>query len=679
MKRRESGHTGHFKQIIVLAVLAALALSPLPVTSAAAAPPVPSVALPPDVDLADAYEGQSMCDPTPKPGTLKLRDTLWRTYGSSIWAGISRDCKVTWDKGISEHKDGRAIDWGVSVRNGTKAIGDEFFNWVTANNGEMARRMGIMYLIWDSRMWRVYDMDRGFPEYSKCLTDFTSTSYDTTCHRDHMHISMTWHGAGAWTSWYDSTSVTQRACRAGNPVPARAGALGAPAAMFDPLAGVGVAGGRPCFLGKSIQALKVPLTQGRQATQRIRVTHLDSNAPSAVKIWTSAGSSVSLNRSATYPAEFNLSMPDDGIIYVQQPVGQTGIRIEGLGQTLPMSNQSLALGAGRSMGVKVVRSDLGVPAGAKAVTLNVTVTEPQAAGFLRVYPCGEAMPATSNVNFVAGQTVANAVTVGVGKDGQVCLFSSATTHVVVDYSGYFPASSPFTPQNPQRLKDTRSGSKPTARSDVAVPVPSGAAVALSIAVTEPAAAGWVAAYPCGEPYAGTSNVNYSAGQTIAASVIAKPGKDGRVCFRTSAPAHLVADLMGVFKSGQGFDPLAPRRLVDTRSSPGTAPKPYTEFSFAPGVGASAVALNLTATEGAIAGWIQAYPCGTTPPSTSSVNFAPRQTIANSAIVAVGGNGRVCIRSMASTHFVVDLIAAFPPGGGYFNPATPSRIADTRVN
>ena len=112
---------------------------------------------------------------------------MWQTYGSNIWASISRDCNVTWDLGVSEHKDGRAIDWGVSIRNGTKAIGDEFFAWATANNGEMARRLGIMYLIWDSRMWREYDMGRGFPEYRSCQTAWahprrtTRPATATTC------------------------------------------------------------------------------------------------------------------------------------------------------------------------------------------------------------------------------------------------------------------------------------------------------------------------------------------------------------------------------------------------------------------------------------------------------------------------------------------------------------------
>ncbi|MCU1361858.1 MAG: hypothetical protein JWN99_3147, partial [Ilumatobacteraceae bacterium] len=78
-----------------------------------------------------------------------------------------------------------------------------------------------------------------------------------------------------------------------------------------------------------------------------------------------------------------------------------------------------------------------VPANARSVVLNVTVTDPDVAGFLTVYPGGAARPPTSNVNYVAGQTIPNAVIVGLGPSGTVDIFSSATSHVIVDIVGYF--------------------------------------------------------------------------------------------------------------------------------------------------------------------------------------------------------------------------------------------------
>jgi hypothetical protein len=99
------------------------------------------------------------------------------------------------------------------------------------------------------------------------------------------------------------------------------------------------------------------------------------------------------------------------------------------------SNQPIAAGAIRSL---TVRGRKGVPKDdVDAVVLNVTVTDTVGDGFLTVFPCGEAVPRASNLNFTSGQTVPNLVTVDLGDDGQVCLYSSARTHVVADVAGWF--------------------------------------------------------------------------------------------------------------------------------------------------------------------------------------------------------------------------------------------------
>jgi hypothetical protein len=77
----------------------------------------------------------------------------------------------------------------------------------------------------------------------------------------------------------------------------------------------------------------------------------------------------------------------------------------------------------------------GVAAGASTVSLSVTVTNPVGAGFVTVYPCG-IIPLASNLNYVAGQTVANATIAKLGPGGRVCLFNSEATDLVVDVSGY---------------------------------------------------------------------------------------------------------------------------------------------------------------------------------------------------------------------------------------------------
>lgn len=82
----------------------------------------------------------------------------------------------------------------------------------------------------------------------------------------------------------------------------------------------------------------------------------------------------------------------------------------------------------------------GVPAsGVAAVSINLTLTEPQAAGYATVYPCG-ALPNASNLNVAAGQTRANAVIAPVSPRGTICVHASMRTHVIVDVNGWFPTS-----------------------------------------------------------------------------------------------------------------------------------------------------------------------------------------------------------------------------------------------
>jgi hypothetical protein len=78
-----------------------------------------------------------------------------------------------------------------------------------------------------------------------------------------------------------------------------------------------------------------------------------------------------------------------------------------------------------------------VPPNARSVLLNVTSTESDAAGFLTVYPGNAAQPPTSNVNYLKGQTIPNAVIVGLGPTGTIDIFTFARSHVIVDVVGYF--------------------------------------------------------------------------------------------------------------------------------------------------------------------------------------------------------------------------------------------------
>jgi hypothetical protein len=99
----------------------------------------------------------------------------------------------------------------------------------------------------------------------------------------------------------------------------------------------------------------------------------------------------------------------------------------------------------------------GVPANATAVALNITSAEARGTGFATAYPCGEARPTASNLNYGVGAPVANSAIVKVGAGGKVCLFTGDTdTQLIADINGWFtPVTSGYTPISPVRLLDTR--------------------------------------------------------------------------------------------------------------------------------------------------------------------------------------------------------------------------------
>jgi ABC-type sugar transport system substrate-binding protein len=169
-----------------------------------------------------------------------------------------------------------------------------------------------------------------------------------------------------------------------------------------------------------------------------------------------------------------------------------------------------------------------------------------------MFPCGNPIPEASNLNFAAGQTIANAVVARVGSNGQVCVYVSGSAGLLVDVNGFVPAGSNLTALFPVRLFDSRSGGgarTPNSVTEVQVAglggVPSQARTAmLNVTAVQASAAGFMTMFPCGTPVPTASNLNYAAGQTIANAVVAKIGDGGRVCIYTSAAAHLIVDVNG---------------------------------------------------------------------------------------------------------------------------------------
>ncbi len=161
----------------------------------AALVPTPRVVLPPMLDVRPSYAGQTSCDPYAKPGTRAFAELMRQTFGVGGY-GIERTCTAG---GTSEHKEGRAVDWMLNANiPAQKAVADQATAWLTANQGENARRLGVLYIIWNRKMWRAYAPEKGWQPY-----------VGDSPHTDHIHTSLTWDGAMGRTSWWTGSAVSR--------------------------------------------------------------------------------------------------------------------------------------------------------------------------------------------------------------------------------------------------------------------------------------------------------------------------------------------------------------------------------------------------------------------------------------------------------------------------------------
>ncbi|HEX2177763.1 MAG TPA: hypothetical protein VHG70_17815 [Nocardioidaceae bacterium] len=156
------------------------------------------------IDPLAGYTPQQRCSPTAKRGTTAFANMLLRTYRSSTSLGIVRSCGIG---GASEHKEGRAFDWGVSIHSAAdrRAV-NSVMRWLLktdkfGNRYAMARRLGIQYMIWNRRIWGSYSASSGWRRYT-----------GASPHTDHVHFSLSWKGARKKTTFWNPR-------RAGAPKP----------------------------------------------------------------------------------------------------------------------------------------------------------------------------------------------------------------------------------------------------------------------------------------------------------------------------------------------------------------------------------------------------------------------------------------------------------------------------
>jgi len=368
-------------------------------------------------------------------------------------------------------------------------------------------------------------------------------------------------------------------------------------------------------------------------------------------------------------------------------------------QRLIDSRPTGPMGAGGTTSISVTGpAPLPAPGTVTAAVLNLTVTPPAGPGFWTVWPHTSPRPEASNLNIdelqsLSGGAVPNLVTVPVGADGVVDVYSSAGGNVIVDLLGYYTAAETATSGRfeplpaPTRVMDTRGTATFAPGEARAFTVP-GAAGASAIAINLTSVTntpGFWQVYPRGAPAPATSNLNSPAGApaAIANQAIVTVDASGAITIFSESGGDLIIDLLGTYtgaaapSSSTGlFVPMtSPTRIVDTRLAPlnplgGTtraAPRWSFEVPVAenPAIGrpdVAAVVLNATTVDTLSIGYLTVSTAGAADPNvaptTSTMNVArPAQTLANHAIVPVSTRG-FSVFTEAGGHLITDLAGYF---------------------
>lgn len=341
-----------------------------------------------------------------------------------------------------------------------------------------------------------------------------------------------------------------------------------------------------------------------------------------------------------------------------------------------------------------------VPATATAAVLNVTITNTTAASFVTVYPAGNERPLASSVNIErAGQVIPNLVTVRLGTNGAVDIYTQSPADIVVDVNGaYVPVTDAVKAgrfvglETAFRVLDTRNegvtvGIGETKRVNVgSVVPPTATAVVVNLTATESSGPGFWTAFAAGGAQPRSSSVNNDApGQTRANQAILPIGTAGGVrgidVFASSG-GHLVVDVAGYFTgpndttSTDGlFVPNVPFRTLDTRLVQKYGrmyPGWIAEFDYSGRALSQAVVVNMTTTETRGPGYFTGYPARTNRPLASNLNAtSANQTIANHAILRTSTVG-VAVYTQGGGQLIIDV-------AGYFIGTPTAAVLPAPVN
>lgn len=424
-----------------------------------------------------------------------------------------------------------------------------------------------------------------------------------------------------------------------------------------------------------------------------RVLSVGSRTDTRIEISFPAGQSDALVDLLLHTESGDVVLPDavhfatgEGMYRVMEPTRIFDTRRADLGGLLPVP----------ANGTVTVPSPSALPgvSNANSYVVNVTAVTPKAAGYLTVHPGDVGRPLASNLNFVAGRTLANLVSVGRASDGsfKITNTSPGSVHVVVDLVGvhvgmFSDSAFGYVPLDPTRAYDSRSDVPFTADGPEDVELgalpPGTRAVALNVTAVGASRSGHVTVFPATQlDPPNVSNINVSSAAPVPNMVIVAADSDGLISVDTNiARVDLVFDVVGVYTGSvtefvppaPPFRSTAPTRILDTRNGTGVRQGPLLDgreivfdvddLAQVPD-DAEAVMMNVTVTGPTTPGYLSVWPGGVPRPLVSSLNFLASQTVANLVLVPIGIDGTVRLYTRAaSVHVVADLAGYYSWSGG----------------
>ncbi len=285
---------------------------------------------------------------------------------------------------------------------------------------------------------------------------------------------------------------------------------------------------------------------------------------------------------------------------------------------------------------------------------------------------------------------------------------------------------------PTRVCDTRPGFVPNPCTGHAlapgvplvVPLPAApagtGAVVANVTVTNPSGPGFVTVFPTGQVQPGSSNLNFTTGQTVANLVTLAVGtSQGQPAISVvdgilAPTVDVIVDVEGYEVAAGaagtgGYHPLTPSRVADTRCAtnpplctldglpaenrgdptigPGMQDSvTVNNLGGVPAAGVSAVVVNVTVVSPSQSGFVTVAPGGSIPagttPGSSNLNFVAREVLANKVVVPVSAGGTISVFNYAgNTDVIIDVdgwySSSSDPLGATLTPVAPVRLADTR--